>query len=198
MPSGTLWATENIKDDNGNELYFAWGETQGYTAGQVRVDKNFTWEGEDNDYAFGPIDWDDQTNYGMKKYNNADGLTVLEPGDDAAIDNWGEEWKMPTKEQFEELKENTEYEWTEIDGVQGAKFTSTVEGYTDRFLFFPAVGDAEGGVVYDVGDKGFCWSVSLDDGYVPNAWSFYFDVGYREMYDDGRYYGYSVRPVRAN
>jgi hypothetical protein len=198
LPSGTLWATENIKDANGNELFFAWGETQGYTAEQVGTAKNFTWEGEDNDYAFGPIDWDDQTNYGMKKYNNADGLTVLEPGDDAAIDKWGEGWKMPTKEQFEELIANTEYEWTEIDGVQGAKFTSKVEGYTDKFLFFPAVGSAEDGGVYDVGDYGICWSVSLYDGYVGNAWNFYFGDGGHGMGNDApRYYGYSVRPVRV-
>jgi hypothetical protein len=185
LPSKTLWATENIKDADGNELYFAWGEISGYTSGQVGTDKNFNW----NDYEFGASD-------NLSKYNNSDGKTELESTDDAATENWGSNWKMPTKEQFEELTANTEYEWTEIDGVQGGKFTSTVSGYTDKFLFFPAVGSAGVGEVVDVGDYGYYWSVSLEGGYVGNAWYFYFDGGSRGLYNDGRCYGYSVRPVR--
>jgi len=187
LPSGTLWATENIKDANGNELYFAWGETQGYTAEQVGTDKNFSWE----DYEFG-------TDTALTKYNETDGLTVLEPEDDAATANWGDGWRMPTKEEFEELTANTEYEWTEIDGVQGGKFTSTVSGYTDKFLFFPAVGDAGDGRVDGVGDYGSCWSVSLNDESVSDAWRLGFTDGVCGVDDNSRCYGYSVRPVRSN
>ena len=198
LPSGTLWATENIKDANGNELYFAWGETQGYTAEQVGVDKNFTWDGENNDYAFGPFDRDDQTNFGMKKYNKTDGITELESKDDAATVNWGKGWKMPTEEQFQELLDNTNHEWVEIDGVPGAKLTSKVEGYTDKFLFFPAVGNAVDGEVYDVGDSGCCWSASLDGGFVGSARYFGSngDFGLYRMDSFSRYVGDSVRPVR--
>ena len=35
LPSGTLWATKNIKDTSGNDLYFAWGETKGYTSDDI-------------------------------------------------------------------------------------------------------------------------------------------------------------------
>ena len=197
LPSGTLWATENIKDDNGNELYFAWGETQGYTAEQVGKDKNFTWKIENNDYAFGPIDWNDKTNRGMKKYNNTDGLTVLEPKDDAAIINWCKGWKMPTKEQFQELIDNTEHEWTKVDGIQGAKLTSNVEGYTDRFLFFPAVGYAVNGVVYSVGDSGYCWSASVGGDGISDARRFYSNEDFSIVYYSARNVGNPVRPVRV-
>ena len=156
LPSGTLWATENIKDAEGNDLYFAWGETCGYTAEQVKEGK-FVWD----DYDFAPADWDDETNYGIKKYNKTDGLMILEPKDDAATVNWGEEWKTPTNEQFEELMAYTKYEWVEIDGVSGGKFTSTVEGYTDKFVFFPAVGYADDGEVDYVGQDGNYWSSSM-------------------------------------
>ena len=46
LPSGTLWATCNIGADASYlpGLYFAWGETQGYTKEQVGIDKNFTYE----------------------------------------------------------------------------------------------------------------------------------------------------------
>lgn len=185
LPSGTLWAKHNIQDKAGNELYFAWGETSGFTAGQVGVDKNFTWD----DYGFGEKSE-------LTKYNETDGKTELESGDDAAMVNWGEGWKMPTRDQFEELMDNTTYEWTTIDGVLGAKFTSKVKDYTDKFLFFPAVGYAEEGKVYNVGDYGGYWSVSLYDLGVNDAWSFYFEDGDCGMYGDGRYCGCSVRPVR--
>lgn len=201
LPSGMLWAATNIQDADGNDLYFAWGETQGYTSGQVGTVKNFSWGNDEdypNDYEFGPINWDDQTNYGMTKYNKTDNKTELESTDDAATANWGSNWRMPTQEQFEELTANTEYEWTEIDGVQGGKFTSTVSGYTDKFLFFPAVGYAEDGEVNDVGDYGYYWSVSLNDENVDDAWVLNFGDGGCEVDSGDRYYGCSVRPVRSN
>lgn len=191
MPSGTLWATENIKDDNGNELYFAWGETQGYTAGQVGTDKSFAWD----DYKYGFYDSEDWPDCGMTKYNSTDGLTVLDSEDDAATANWGPEWRMPTKEQFEELKENTTSAWTQVDGVNGMLLTSKANNNT---LFFPAVGSAENdGLVY-VGGIGLCWSVSLSDVGLFNAWKLELSDGDCGVYYSDRNIGYSVRPIRAN
>lgn len=197
LPSGTLWATENIKDANGNELYFAWGETQGYTSGQVGTDKNFCWDADGdypNDYAFGPVVWNDQTNWGMTKYNNIDGKTELDATDDAATANWGSDWRMPTKEQSEELTANTTTAWTQVDGVNGLLCTSTANTNT---LFFPAVGNAVNGEVYYVGDFGSCWSVSLNDKGVNYAWGLDFEDGdLGGVYYNNRCCGYSVRPVR--
>lgn len=161
LPSGTLWATENIKDANGNELYFAWGETRGYTKEQVGKSEEgkiaFNW----NDYAFGAVDWDGDTNYGMKKYNNTDELEVLEPKDDAATVNWGEGWKMPTSGQIEELRDSTRYEQATVNGIPGTKLISKVEGYTDKFLFFPVAGYVDDGEVNNVGRIGSYWSSSM-------------------------------------
>ena len=44
LPSGTLWATCNIGANSPEEagLYFAWGETQGYTAEQVGDEEEAT------------------------------------------------------------------------------------------------------------------------------------------------------------
>lgn len=196
LKSGTLWATENIKDTNGNELYFAWGETQGYTSGQVGTDKNFSFDEEDNDYAFGPIDMSDRTNYGMTKYNKMDNKTELDATDDAATVNWGSNWKMPTKEQFEELIANTTTAWTQVDGVNGLLFTSNVNANT---LFFPAVGEvADHGVIYGIGDIGSGWFVSLSNEEVNCAYFFLisrFDCNANGS--SGRYCGRTVRPVRV-
>ena len=184
LPSGTLWATENIKDTNGNELYFAWGETQGYTAEQVGTVKNFSWK----DYELG-------TENNLSKYNSTDGKTILDSEDDAATANWGSDWKMPTKEQFEELTANTTMNWIQVDGVNGFLFTSTANTNT---LFFPAVGIAENGLVNGVGNYGDYWSVSLnDDNDVIFAFELDFGDEYCGMVNVNRSCGSSVRPVHA-
>jgi len=184
LPSGTLWATENIKDADGNELYFAWGGTSGYTAEQVGTGEGkraFSW----NDYEFGPES-------ALTKYNSTDGLTVFGPEDDAATVNWGEGWKIPTEEEFEELTTSTTTAWTQVDGVNGVLFTSTANTNT---LFFPAVGYAGNGSASNVGDYGNYWSVSLDDEDVSNAWRLDFGGGFCGVSGDYRCYGFSVRPV---
>ena len=186
LPSGTLC---NIGANSPEEagLYFAWGETQGYTSGQVGTDKNFTWE----DYKFGP-------DTAITKYNETDGLTVLEPEDDAATVNWGKGWKMPTREQIMELRTNTKSEWTTVNGVQGCKFTSKVDGYTDKFLFFPAAGGAANGIASDVGYVGCYWGASLYDNDYYQALRYFFYYGEPIYIIDtiSRRDGYSVRPVR--
>ena len=65
-----------------------------------------------------------------------------------------------------------------------------------KFLFFPAVGNAENGKVNNVGDFGNYWSVSLNDDGVSNAWELNFNDGNCEVNNNNRYYGHSVRPVR--
>ena len=199
LPSGILWATENIKNENGEELYFAWGETSGYTAhydessGEYVTDgKDFTW----NDYTtkFGTYDENASPDYGFTKYNT-NGPEILDAEDDAAVVNWGDGWRMPTKEEFDELLENTNSAFTVQNGVSGLLLTSTVEGYTDKFLFFPAVGYADNGQVYSIGANGNYWSASLGSEDVNSACGLNFSGGYCGVYDDNRYYGYAVRPV---
>ena len=161
LPSGTLWATEHINDANGNTLYFAWGETHGYTKEQIG-DEEGKRAFDDDDYELGPIDWDDDTNYGTKKYNQNDGLTVLKPEDDAATVNWGEGWKMPISEQIEELIANTRAYRVEDDEVPYFKLISMVEGYTDKFIFIPITKSNYNDITKPEGSIGEFWSTSLD------------------------------------
>lgn len=192
LPSGTLWAKMNVgaKSETDSGLYFAWGETEGYTAEQVGVDKQFTWV----DYKFTPSG-DDST---FTKYNETDDKIVLEAEDDAASVNMGDEWHMPTKYQYGELL-NTEYvtnEWVENyngSGINGRIFTSVSNGNT---LFIPAAGYCYGGGVNDVGEWGNVWSSSLCTDNVCNAWYFYFGSGGAGVDSDlYRCNGLSVRGV---
>ena len=70
LPSGLLWAKKNIgaKTEEDDGLYFAFGETVGYTAEQVGVDKLFVDNGID--YKFGYVG-------NAVKYNSSDGLKTL-------------------------------------------------------------------------------------------------------------------------
>ena len=188
LPSGTLWATENLKDANGNELYFAWGETVGYTADQVGTGKNFSW----SDYKYGT------SSSNLTKYNSTDGKTVLEPTDDAATVLWGDNWCMPTKEQFQELIDNTTAIWTQVDGINGMLLTSNYNGNT---LFFSCNGHAADSTIDT--SLSIYWCLSIEVNQSPNGASqmnIYKDENIEDMstFWIDRYIGCSVRPVHIS
>ena len=153
LPSGTKWSTMNIGAEKETDygLYFAWGETQGYSG--ITDDKKFN--AYDYKYGTSPSN--------LTKYNSTDGLTTLEPSDDAATVNWGGKWKMPTPSQINELlnTENctiervTNYNGT---GVNGRLFTSVRNG---NKLFIPAAGCCFEGELHGVGKSGDVWSCAL-------------------------------------
>ena len=194
LPSGTLWATMNVGAEKETDygLYFAWGDTQGYTASQVgsgEGKKAFSWA----DYKFNPSG-DGST---MSKYNSTDVKTVLDLEDDAVHVNWGGQWHMPTEAQCQELFDNTYVtnEWvTDYNGsgVKGYLFTSVSNGNT---LFLPAAGFCDGGSVNGVDYNGSVWASSLGSSNVSNAWGISFDIGGGGVYSSTRYSGYSVRGV---
>lgn len=88
LPSGTLWATMNIgassPEDYGD--YFAWGET---APKDVYDWSTYKWcNGSSNTltkYCF-------NSSYGNNGF--VDNLTELDPEDDAATVNWGQDWRM--------------------------------------------------------------------------------------------------------
>ena len=183
LPSGILWAKCNIGADTETDAgsYFQWGDTQGYTADQVGVDKIFDWA----HYKFGMRD-------NLTKYNSTDGLTTLQPEDDAAYANMGEDWKLPTEVQYQELIENTTSAWVDNynnTGVSGRLF-SAKNGNT---LFLPAVGAASSNIVYGISFYGLYWSANCID----NSGS---DFGFSnsDIYfnNNPRSSGYPIRGVK--
>ena len=180
------WAKCNVGAEKETDagLYFAWGETTGYTASQVGTDKQFSW----SDYKYGS---------NLTKYNQSDGKTVLDPEDDAATQIMGEGWRMPTQTEFEELIEGTNNQWVtnyKDTGVNGRKFTSKTD--TSKYIFIPAAGRCGNGSVYNVGDSGDVWSSSLNTSGPSNAWYLNFHSGGCSMSGNDRYNGWSVRGVR--
>lgn len=181
LPSGALWATCNVGADNPEDFgdYFAWGETE---------PKDFyDW----SNYKYGNcVDGI----YELSKYYADDGLTVLEPGDDAARANWGEQWRMPTKEEYDELYRETTFVWTKINGVYGRLLT----GSNGNSIFLPAAGFRLGEQLIGPG-LGIYWSSSLQTVSLVSAWSLHFDWENCHVcatYERSR--GQVVRAVRAS
>ena len=186
LPSGTKWGVMNIGAENETDygLYFAWGETKGYTG--ITEEKKFIWD----DYKYG-------TESNLTKYNTTDGLTTLEPSDDAATVNWGGKWRMPTIEQFNELLDpsNCTNEWVEDyngSGVNGRLFTSVRNSKT---LFFPAAGYCYDGSLNGTGVYGDFWSCALSSGDEVGAQDLYFSSGEVGLGSSHRVLGLPVRPV---
>ena len=187
LPSGTKWATMNIGAEKETDygLYFAWGETQGYSG--ITEDKKFSW----NDYKYGI------STSVWTKYNSTDGLTTLEPSDDAATVNWGGKWKMPTIEQVNELLDASnctnqfviDYKGT---GINGRLITSVRNGTK---LFFPAGGCLELGVNNYIGKTGDYWTSGLRPGSKDFAQYLTFSNESMFLHYYYRYCGRMVRPV---
>ena len=180
------WATCNVgatkSEDYGD--YFAWGETQPKST-----------------YDWSTYKWCNGSPYTLTKYctnsdyGTYDGKSTLELADDAARANWGGSWRMPTKEEQDELRENCTWEWTTQNGVEGYKVTSKKKGYTKNSIFLPAAGYRYVSSLGDAGSLGDYWSSSLYADGPGSAYELSFSSDYVGRSGNGRYYGQSVRPV---
>lgn len=191
---GIKWATMNIGASQPSDygLYFAWGDTQGYTASQVgsgEGQKYFGWA----DYKYGNGTSSPGAT-GMTKYNEDDSLITLESTDDAAVANWGGSWRMPTTAEFQALGAAVDTAWTQVNNVYGILCTDKTD--SSKTLFFPAAGRCSGGSVRAVGSYGNYWSSSLSISGKQYAYFLYF--GSKNAYwgnNEDRYCGFAVRPV---
>lgn len=195
---GIKWATMNVGANSITDtgLYFQWGDTQGYTASEVGTgsgQKAFKWE----DYKYWTADTGSGSS-GVTKYNSNDNKTVLDAEDDAAVANWGGNWRMPTEADFNALSAATTNAWVtdyQGSGVNGRLFTDTTD--SSKVLFFPAAGFCENGSVGYVGSNGYCWSSSLNTSNVYSVSGRYLNF-YGSTCIMGNYnrrYGCSVRGV---
>ncbi|MBQ4388308.1 MAG: fimbrillin family protein [Prevotella sp.] len=185
LSSGLKWANMNVGATSETDygLYFAWGETTGYTS-DTSDGRSFNW----TSYDLG------NSSSNLYMYNSTDGLTTLKMSDDAARANWGGNWRMPTQTEFQELLDNTTNEWV-TDPAPGWKFTSKASGNTNS-IFLPAAGYRYDARVNSQGSYGYYWSSSLRADRPYGAWYLSFLSGGAGMNNISRYYGYSVRAVQ--
>lgn len=167
LPSGLKWATCNVgastPGDYGN--YYAWGET--------RPKSEYT---EYNSVSLG------------KSWGDIGGNSSR----DAARANWGGSWRMPTKAEFQALKDNCTWTWTTQNGHKGYKVTSNKNGQS---IFLPAARGRYGDTLYFEGELGLYWSSTPDESNDYSAYNLYFDEASQSVDGDARRIGLSVRPV---
>lgn len=172
LPSGIKWASFNLgaaAPEQAGDL-FAWGEVIPNQTGNYKF-------GMRGDYT---------------KYNGTDKLTVLETVDDAAVTNLGGGWRMPTHEEFGELRDYCTYSIETVNGVEGYRFTSK---NNQNSIFLPFAAKTDFGY-------SFYWSSTLDTDNTdyPFVYAHTFGLAPEEIYTHNGYGSsrdshHSIRPV---
>ncbi len=172
LPSGLKWATCNIGAPSPkiSGSYFAWGETSPKSSYDER-----------NGLTYG------KSIYELKSAGIINSSGILELSHDAARINWGGKWRIPTRQEYQELKEKCKWTWI-INGYE-------VTGPNGRSIFLPAAGFRFANIPCGY-TRGYYWSSSaLSDKY--NSWNFILDSNqyFLNKTSPLRECGLSIRPI---
>ena len=174
LPSGLKWANCNLGASSPEKQgkYYAWGE--------IAEKQAYNWE----TYEF----YKDSM---LVKYTDSDGLTSLETDNDAATSMLGSAWRMPTREEFAELYDNCNKEYTTQNEVNGYRFT----GPNGNSIFLPLAGGRDGEGLMSNGESGFYWVSTLYSDDIEYAWGFILEPA--SCYETSYYrmLGQTIRPV---
>ena len=188
LSSGTLWAKCNLGAQSETEYgdYYQWAATTPLHIEGTTVNPAAGWE-------LCPYT-DSEGN--PSKYTGSD-YDTLQTSDDVVASQFTG-YRMPTQDDFQELIDETDNEWVEDfngSGVNGYKFTSKSD--SSKYIFLPAAGYCDDSDLYGVGGEGDYWSSSLNTGYPYGAWRLYFNNEEVGMDNRDRYFGFSIRAVKA-
>lgn len=180
LPSGLMWRKYNVGANSEYEKgnYYAWGET---------VTKQ--------DYYFPTYKWGEYIENGYKshytKYNETDKLTLLQPEDDAATANLGENYRTPTVKEWEELLAECTWEVATTTNKNNKTVIDywKVVGPNGNFIILPSAGfyfvnqwKSYYSCYQSASEKAIFWYID-ETNEMPN------------MVTVKREYGYPVRPV---
>ena len=155
-----MWATTNIGAARPESYGNYYAWGEIATKSEYRQDNYYVWAGSD--------------------------LTL---SDDAAHVNWGGNWRIPTKAEFEELRDRCSWEYMKISETPGFN----VKGPNGNSIFLPYAGNKEYDQSDKVGEAGYYMSKSSE--YYYYAYCLYIDAGTVEVSDMTCYFGRSVRAV---
>ena len=181
------WASYNVgaskQTQSGN--YYPWAETS--ATNQKYNLSTYKW-------------WDSETNSFTKyctdpAYGIVDNKVVLEEDDDIASKLWKGNWRTPTTEEWEELKNECEWTWvTDMNGEIGVNGYLIMNKNNDNYIFLRAAGYNYNSTIHFLGEGGYYWTKELS----LNNSSY---AGYFHFYKDTRIMGYHERytghPIRA-
>ena len=180
-----LWSQYNIGasaiDDIGD--YYSWGETTSKTT--------YTWE----TYQYGKYSDGTLSKYCTdESYGVVDNLTELDLSNDAANVSWGDSWKMPSKDNFEEMESNC----TVKDERTGLL---KVTGPNGNYIFMPYNPIRDDSGIYPTSlTSATYWSSTLYGSDCRYAYAYYIWTNPTDPVSWGgydRYVGYPIRPIKA-
>lgn len=196
LPSDKKWASCNLGAEKPCDYgdYYSWGSTTPNT-NDVCSWANAPFNNGSSSY--------DETYFNAHKSEWLDGgVLKLEYDAVAAATNGAAH--MPTKEDCDELLENTINEWYQCTvlgedhtshTVNGRLFTSKTD--STKKIFIPASGYRNGSSFNRQGSKALLWSSSPSASSSSDAWGLYSDSGDISTENDFyRYYGLCVRGVK--
>ena len=188
LPSGNLWAASNIGAESLFDpgMCFAWGETH--------TRNNFQWRF----YEFFQEEYIDKQ--GNVTYSATDiGQQISGTEYDAARTQWGDPWRMPAKEDWEELLEYCTAEYKDNAAIpprKGLLFT----GPNGNSILLPPTEDYNG-INLGLPRGGDYWTATaasdLTGTTYPAAMMTAFSAGSSQMKlkSDSRHLGCAIRPV---
>ncbi len=161
------WATCNVGASSPSDYgdYFAWGETT--PKSEYTKENSKTWEMDLGDISGNP------------QY-------------DAARANWGGSWRLPTKDEIQELVDRCTWTAMSQRGHNGYKVTSKINGNS---IFLPAAGGRDGSLLKYEMEYGGYYSSTPYDGNSQRAYGLGFYSDRHGRVWGGRELGFSVRPV---
>ena len=194
---GPYWATTNIGAEKPEDYgyYFWWGDTVGY---KREDNKWVASDGSNSNFSF---DYETTPTYNKSISTlqsegwivSKDGRYVLAPEHDAAQVQWGGDWRMPTRQEFDDLNNKCDWIWTTMNGVYGY----IVRGrgsYASNSIFLPCAGGGSGTLL-----DGSCgnYGSSVPGSGSNYAWRLFFYSGNHSASNGVLDYGQSVRPLQG-
>ena len=192
---GPFWADRNIGTEQPWECgdYFWWGDVVGckYENG-VFVSRN----GMSSNFLFGEENvltcQKSIVELKSRGWITADG--VLRSVHDAAKARWGGGWRMPTKQELNDLCNMCDWTWATMNGVNGYAIRGRGD-YAANSIFLPCAGYGYGTSLNNAG--GHYWSSVPNSDSSYYAWGLYFSSGSHNTDSYDRRYRQSVRPVQG-
>lgn len=195
---GPYWATTNIGAEKPEDYgyYFWWGDTVGY---KRENDKWVASDGSNLNFSFTerntPTYHKSNSKLQSEGWITANG--ILATAHDAACKHWGGDWRMPTKQEFDDLDSKCDWTWSTMNGVNGY----TVRGrgdYASKSIFLPRAGYGSLSSLSSVGSRGYYWS-SVPYSDYDYAWDLHcIPSNYHGTGGSSRNEGMPIRPLQGS
>lgn len=185
------WATCNVGAFNPLDRgsLYAWGETEAKNSCIWANYKHRLKNSSPDDYVF--------SKYNTKsEYGQVDNKTRLEISwDDVAHWRWGGKWRIPTKEEWEELLENCTWSYCQRDRWHVGYF-QVISKKNGNSILLPFPGYMAGNL-NDRDYDGYYWTSSLNPEDPTHAYYIHISSGGGHKMENtkGRWNGFSIRPV---